>query len=585
MPDKILGCFITKSDFKMRPEITKLEFKSIPEDTTKRTFNATTFEDPNDGNIKLRVTFKYLPVSYDLVILEPPFDDEFTQPATVVQNNIDAATDDEIEETIPRLNFEALAKCSIIKLDAASNTFIATQLISVEDEKNATPATKKVLTYTFYCNALLQGRMKLSEIYLLGKKQAKTLTNENIITLLELGILTLQTAKQLSTPQRELIINPFYFAGLINRKFQLQELININLSQGMVINHPFIINLIEKGIITLSNAKQISMKSLNRMEFSKMIAWLIKEKILAPNEAEKIIIYGTDGRPCEVSSSISEEKKQFFKTDIMPHFLDLAAKELLYESDLCALCNDFFAENNSEKMEIEDKQDNTKDSFIKKMNDAAQCNLYCRLQEVLLGTPRKLHNDVKDNMQKIRKGYKQFNADFIKLRDQVIENELNDLFLIAKKIQIWSSSNMYNSIADIIQKAEASSNTNKWYTVVNQIAELAKTPSNSANSLPSSSIVTDNKMETASRKRKLADDKKHEDNPSKIQKTSTSSITTQLTQPASASAPTAEEPLVNDEAYFFEKICSLANILKNDTPENINEITIEPASTPLSLHR
>lgn len=166
------------------------------------------------------------------------------------------------EEHASRLNFKKL---------------ITEYSISPDDQKNMTFGTKKVLTYEFYLQRLQKKEISLNELCNLNKEQANTLTHEQTMTLFEKKILNLSSAKQLTVPEKTVILNSFYSNSLINGTFVLNQFIDITFDQSKILIHPAVVNLIKLKIITLDDAKKISIDALDVICHESYQALIIKK--------------------------------------------------------------------------------------------------------------------------------------------------------------------------------------------------------------------------------------------------------------------------------------------------------------------
>ena len=281
----------------------------------------------------------------------------------------------------------------------------------------------------------------------------------------------------------------------------------------------------------------------------------------------------------------------------MPHFLAFAAEGLLYENDLCFLYNHLKTDA-GERMDIENES-NPQFSIFEEMMRLVTINVYNRIHDVLNRKPIILHDYGHDNIKKIRHSCGLLGINFSTACNHIIENEL-----LAIEQNITTSYNntrpmpyIYARIIAIISETKNSRDPAAWYFALNQIENIIKIKqriNRFMSSLSDSSNQAENKIEASSRKRKLPDDEKQEDSPSKEIKTTHDTALKNMSPP-SLSTNNQEEPIqylerngfeyhffipanntemqIVDQLEIFEKIQFLAQTLRNDdTLEKINDV-------------
>lgn len=208
--------------------------------------------------------------------------------------------------------------------------------ITLEERRQAGFETKQLLTYRYYFAALLEGKMKLSELLSLSPDQAHTLAQPAMIALHRAGKCELAFAKGLKRCELAVCINPYYSDQILHDQMLADDLKGLSPEQSTLLNLPTVIHLQRKGKISYFQAKAIAKSALPIFKSERCIEMILSDQLpfeeVSTFEARRAELLGNDYYASEVLndhlslSEIHELSDEEIDNLLLPCFIELQKK-------------------------------------------------------------------------------------------------------------------------------------------------------------------------------------------------------------------------------------------------------------------
>lgn len=316
----------------------------------------------------------------------------------------------------------------------ALSSSIAIELIrskkcTLEQAKSLASHVRSVIAIPFYYHCIIEGTVKLENLQTITLQQSKILILPNVIQLLERNVLTLAQAKMLSIETLPLLTTEFYRDYFFQHPGELWAIQHINAEQGQKLLHPLVMQLLSQRIISLIQAKNLDNMLIEKLETNPLLLHLVSKEIITLQNVRTIWpVYESHYLNKKI---VLEKVNQWNINDLkslLREFFMLASHGLLYGWDLVTLVtNDFYFSKEQIKLE------NNKISLLQPICLSAhsvvesfiKINLRNRLQNIIMGIPNFQPDQQVDQLQLIIKTCEQFKKSFKVISNEVLEKHID----------------------------------------------------------------------------------------------------------------------------------------------------------------
>ena len=118
-------------------------------------------------------------------------------------------------------------------------------------------SAKQIITYRYYFNLLKNNQLSISELVHLSSCAGEVLTDPIMVELIKKEICDFTNSKELSLPQKAIVIHPVYSALLARNMISIFDIVSLNYNRCKFLSQTPIANLIQQNKLTFVQALNI----------------------------------------------------------------------------------------------------------------------------------------------------------------------------------------------------------------------------------------------------------------------------------------------------------------------------------------